>query len=125
MRRTDPSPDRQKAEGWGRWAEALAALYLLCKGYRILARRFRSRLGEVDLVVRRGKVLAFVEVKARANAKLGLEAVGERQRRRIEQGAQLYLAAHPAAADLEIRFDLIVVPRTIRVIHLKGAWRPQ
>lgn len=56
---------RQQAERHGRWAESAAALYLRCKGYQILARRARTRLGEIDIVARRGDTLIFVEVKMR------------------------------------------------------------
>jgi len=59
--------DRRRREGWGRKAESLAAFALRLKGYRVLARRLRTPAGEIDLIVRRGATIAFVEVKARAD----------------------------------------------------------
>jgi hypothetical protein len=58
--------DRRRREGWGRKAESLAAFALRLKGYRVLAGRLRTPAGEIDLIVRRGATIAFVEVKARA-----------------------------------------------------------
>ena len=117
--------DRRAAERWGRWAETLAALALRLHGYRILARRFRTTGGEIDIVAWRRGVLACVEVKARHQAATALAAVGPRQRRRVERAAQAYLALYPVrVGDSGVRFDVMVVrpwrwPRLI-----EDAWRP-
>ena len=100
---------RQAAFRLGVSAEGLAALLLRAKGYRELARRWKSPVGEVDLVMRRGRMLVFVEVKARGRLEDAAEAVTVRQRRRIAAGAEAWLAAHPEHAGYDIRFDAVLV----------------
>ncbi|HXN42894.1 MAG TPA: YraN family protein [Xanthobacteraceae bacterium] len=112
QRNLGPSPERRAAFRRGLSAETRAAILLLVKGYRILARRWQSPVGEIDIVARRRGVLIFVEVKARARLDEAAEAVSERQRRRIAAAAQAWLAGHPEHASAEIRFDaVLVVPR--------------
>ena len=120
------NPDaRRAAETRGRKAEDQAAALLERHGYRILARRFRVRGGEVDLIAQDPSgVLAFVEVKARAVGGDALAAVGARQRRRIETGALTFLATRPEGAGLALRFDVIAVDRRGTVHHVPDAWRP-
>jgi len=113
---------RRAAWRFGLDAEAMAAWRLRLKGYRILARRFRCPQGEIDLVARRGRTLAFVEVKARARD-ADAELITSRQRRRIERAASVFLQRHPALATLELRFDAVRVEGTGRFHHLPGAWR--
>ena len=115
---------RRQAYGAGRRAEGLAAWWLRFKGYRILARGLRLPVGEIDLIARRGRCLAFVEVKRRATLAAALEAVTPRQRRRILRAAEAWLAQRPDLAGLDLRFDaLLLVPgRWPR--HLPDAWRP-
>lgn len=115
---------REAAYRHGHVAEAAAALLLLVKGYRLLARRYRSPLGEVDLIARRGKVIAFVEVKARASHGEGLESVGRFSERRIVEAADLWLARHPDAAGFDVRYDMIVVTPWRLPRHLPDAFRP-
>jgi putative endonuclease len=110
---------RQRAEKAGRWAEHAAALWLFCKGYRLVARRVRTPVGEIDLIMARGRTLAFVEVKRRADAADALAAVLPAQRRRIERAAQWYLARHPAAA---ARFDVVAISPWRWPRHLPNAW---
>jgi putative endonuclease len=113
---------RQVAFRFGLSAESRAAAFLIAKGYRILARRFRTPVGEIDLVVRRGGVLVFVEVKARETFDAAAEAVGKRQQNRIIAAAQSWLAAHPDDAMREMRFDVVlVVPRRLPH-HLMAAF---
>ena len=96
-----PRPERQVAFRLGLSAESRAAAYLIAKGYRIVARRWRSPVGEVDIVARRRTVLVFVEVKARASLDEAAEAVIPRQRQRIIAAAEAWLASHPQ--DLKFR----------------------
>src|SRR5262249_45878392 len=84
---------RQAAFRLGLSAESRAAALLLAKGYRVVARRYRTHVGEVDIVARRGNVLVFVEVKARDRLDDAAEAVTERQQRRIIAAAEAWLAA--------------------------------
>jgi putative endonuclease len=117
-----PQPARQIAFRLGLSAESRAAAFLVAKGYRIVARRWRSVLGEVDIVARRRRLLAFVEVKARATLDEAAWAVLPHQRRRIIGGARAWLAAHPDDAARDIRFDvMLVAPRRIPR-HIQAAF---
>jgi len=107
--RPPPAPERQKAERRGHLAEARAAMMLRLKGYRILERRWKSPSGEIDLVIRRGSAIAFVEVKTRPTAEAALASVSPRQRRRIVAAAHYWLAANPEAVDCYCRFDIVLV----------------
>jgi putative endonuclease len=108
------SPARVAAFRTGLSAEARAAAYLTLKGYRILARRFRTPHGEIDLVARRRHLVAFIEVKARASLDEAAYAVTPRQQARIIAAAQAWLMAHPEHADFELRFDaLLIAPRRL------------
>jgi putative endonuclease len=110
----EPDPRRRGAEGRGRRAEAMAAWFLRAKFYRILARRYRTPVGEIDLIVRRGRTIVFVEVKQRPTADAAIEAVTVKVRRRVARAASIWLSAHPAAADFDVRFDVVIaVPRRI------------
>ncbi len=107
-------PRRQRAEGRGRRAEAIAAWFLRLKLYRILARRYRTPAGEIDLIARRGRTIVFVEVKQRPSEVEGLVAVTRTARRRISRAADLWIAAHPDAAGFDQRFDIVIaVPRRL------------
>jgi len=112
-----PSGDRK-----GRRAELRAEILLRLKGYRILARRFKSGQGEVDLIAKRGSVVAFIEVKFRATAEAAIESVSERQRRRILNAARAFIAQHPNYAAITSRFDIVVVTKALLPRHLLNAW---
>lgn len=112
---------RRKTYDRGRWAEKIAVALLVLKGYRIVARRFRTRFAEIDLVARRGKVIAFVEVKQRADRRGGLEAISRAQQMRISEAAMVYLSTHPPG-ELQPRFDVIVVVPRRLPLHLENAW---
>ena len=106
------APARVAAFRTGLSAEARAAAYLMAKGYRILAKRFRTPVGEIDLVARRRNLLVFVEVKARATLDDAAYAVTPRQQRRIIDAAQTWLMAHPEHAEFDLRFDaMLIAPR--------------
>lgn len=104
-----PRPERVEAFRLSLSAESRAALLLIAKAYRILARRWKTPFGEIDIVARRRGIVVFVEVKARARADGAVEAVTERNKRRIISAAELWRARHPDHANGEIRFDVIVV----------------
>jgi putative endonuclease len=109
-----PSPERVAAFRTGLSAETRAAAYLMAKGYRILQKRFRTPYGEIDLVVRKRNLLAFVEVKARASLDEAAYAVTPRQQQRIIAAAQAWLMAHPEHAEFEMRFDaMLIAPRRL------------
>ena len=119
---TSPAPERVAAFRTGLSAESRAAAYLMAKGYRILARRFRTPHGEIDLVAKRRNLLAFVEVKARASLDEAAYAVTPRQQARIINAAQAWLAAHPDHAELELRFDAILIAPRRLPRHLLAAF---
>ncbi len=100
---------RQKAERRGRFAESLAAFYLGLKGYRVVARRFKSPVGEIDLIMRRRDVIAFVEVKNRADLDTAALAVTPFARRRLLRAAEAYIGRHPDIAALTLRFDVVLI----------------
>jgi putative endonuclease len=105
----EPKPERQAAFRVGISAESRAAAFLIAKGFRILARRWRSPLGEIDIVARRRRLLVFAEVKARSTIDEAVESVNVRQRRRIAAAAEIWLAANPDDSIRDIRFDVILV----------------
>jgi putative endonuclease len=107
--REGPQPERQIAFRTGLSAESRAAAFLIVKGFRILARRWRSPVGEIDIIARRRDLLVFVEVKARANLDDAAWSVTERQRLRIAAAAEAWLARHQDARIRDIRFDAILV----------------
>jgi putative endonuclease len=108
------SPERIAAFRTGLSAESRAAALLMAKGYRILAKRFRTPHGEIDLIARRRNLVAFVEVKARATLDEAAFAVTPRQQQRIIDAAQAWLVAHPEHADFELRFDAsLIAPRRL------------
>jgi putative endonuclease len=106
--------DRRRAFRLGLDAETRAAWMLRLKLHVVVARRWRCRAGEIDIVARRGRTLVFVEVKARADEAAAIDAVGPKSRARILAAADLFVAAHPAWADFDRRFDVVVV--------LPGRW---
>ncbi|MBT3916730.1 MAG: YraN family protein [Rhodospirillaceae bacterium] len=112
-----------KALKFGALAEHIAAALLRLKGYRILARQLRSPLGEIDIIARRGRTLAFIEVKARTTMTQAIEAVNFRQRGRIERAALAYTADHPNFAEFDLRFDLIAIAPWQMPRHLPNAWQ--
>ena len=115
--------DRQQRDATGRRAEVLSAWYLRLKGYRILEKRFKSPVGEIDLIARRASVIAFVEVKARASVTAAIESVSAHQQQRISRAALTYLQKRPALAGLRTRFDVILVTPGRKPHHIVDAWR--
>ena len=114
---------RRRAQRRGHWAERLALWHLRLRGYRILSRRFRVPSGEIDLIARRGDVLAALEVKARADCAAAGEAVSARQRRRIARALEHFLVLHPELSRLMLRFDVMLVAPGRWPQHIADAWR--
>jgi putative endonuclease len=124
-RRSDPNPERVAAHLVGLSAESRAAAYLVAKGYRIVARRFRSPVGEVDIVARRRAVLVFVEVKARNTLDDAALSLLPRQQQRIAAAAGAWLAAHPEDGESDIRFDAILVAPGKIPRHIPAAFETE
>ncbi|MCB1384926.1 MAG: YraN family protein [Nitratireductor sp.] len=113
---------RRRARTHGLFAERLAALALRLKGYRIVARNFRCKQGEIDIIARKGDLVAIVEVKARPDTMSAAEAVTLRGRRRIEQAAQVWLSRRPDHARLSLRFDIVAVRPWRWPAHIENAF---
>ena len=118
----EAAPARVAAFRTGLSAEARAAAYLMAKGYRILAKRFRTPHGEIDIVAKRRNLLAFVEVKARATLDDAAFALTPRQQARIIDAAQAWLMAHPEHAEFDLRFDAILIAPRHLPRHLLAAF---
>lgn len=110
-------------------AEYLGLLWLCLKGYRILAHRYRTPLGEIDVIAKRKDVLAFIEIKYRPDFQKGLEAITFKQQKRLRQGASLFLATHHKKltkifqkdSGFEVRFDILLVIK-YKILHLENYW---
>jgi len=100
---------RLEAHKRGHRSEWLAAAALMAKGFLIVARRYKTKLGEIDLIARRGNLVLIVEVKARASLAAAMEAIGRESERRIEGAADLWLMRQPDYARLSVRFDMVAV----------------
>lgn len=118
-----PGQARLKAYKRGHTSEALAALALMLKGYRIVAKRYRTRSGEIDLIARRGDLVLIVEVKARPSLAQAMDAVTYTAQRRIEASADLWLVKQRDYAKLSLRFDLIAVLPWRWPIHVPDLFR--
>ncbi len=113
---------RRRAERRGQTSEYLAALYLLLKGYRILAIRYRTRLGEVDIVARRKTLVVFVEVKARREEMAAVDAVGFDAQRRIRAASEIWLSGRRDAHLLSFRYDIVAILPGRFPRHFPGAF---
>ena len=107
----------------GRRAEIFCALWLMAKGYRILGLRLKTPQGEIDLLARKGGVIAVVEVKRRTSLTAALEAVTWRQRERLVRSAQTLASRRPSLAGAAIRLDLIALAPGRLPRHIADAWR--
>lgn len=118
---------RTDAERRGRFAELLCVWSLRLRGWRILEQRLAGKrglgVGEIDIVAKRGNVIAFIEVKARASHTAALEAVTAPQRARIARAAEIFIARFPDGAAYDVRFDVMTVSGLLP-IHVADAWRP-
>jgi putative endonuclease len=117
-----PNTDaRRKAEAAGRRGERLAGWWLRLKGWQILDRRVRTRAGEVDLVARKGRLVAFVEVKARASGRELDFAIDERRLARVAAAAELLMPRYAGPGD-DIRVDVILIAPRTPPRHIENAW---
>jgi len=123
QRRSATTQRRQRAQRRGRFAEWLCLWHLRLRGWRILARGWRCPSGEIDILARRGRVLAIIEVKSRNELDAAALALTPRQRRRIARAAETFLLSRPDLAPLDLRFDLMLVSPLRVPQHWPGAWR--
>lgn len=119
------SPTRKAAEQRGRLAERYAGGILTLKGYSILAKRAKTPVGEIDLIARKGNLLAFIEVKQRRTLEQGLNAVPDQSWNRIARASDSWLARYaPDKFDYDRRYDLFLVIGNFGFRHMKDTWRP-
>lgn len=116
-------PKNMTRHAKGLRAELVALMWLWLKGYVVCARRYKTPFGEIDLVMRRGKTLVFVEVKARPDLDGGLSAIMPVSQGRIRQAAELFLQRNPRYQNYLCRFDAVVVRPRAMPYHLQDAWR--
>lgn len=121
----DDKTRKKRAQKRGRWAEALARLYLRATGRRILAANFKTPVGEIDIIARRGDLISFVEVKARADTAAAAAAITATQQSRIARAAEYFLMQNPALQACDIRFDVALVSGPLTLSYQADAWRPQ
>lgn len=114
---------RHRAERRGRLAERLCRWHLRLRGWRILAVGWRCPSGEIDIVARRRRVLAIVEVKARPDFDTAVASILPRQRKRIARAAAAFLSSRPELADMTLRFDVMLVAPLRAPRHLTNVWR--
>jgi len=115
---------RKKAWQFGHLGESIAAWTLRLKGYSILATRFKTPVGEVDLVARKGQLLVFVEVKTRRRQGMKEQLISSKQQRRIGRAASAFVQKHPETSGFAMRFDFILVRPWRMPLHIQNAWRP-
>ena len=117
--------ERQSYEKAGRRAEFWAAGYLRLKGYRILARRYKTKQGEIDIIARKGKIIVIAEVKYRKDVKNIHDSVSFKNSQRIMNAAEIYLTRNPVFIEkgFELRFDIIHVIGRRKINHIADAFR--
>jgi len=118
------SRKRRQAERRGRLAERYAALWLQAKGYRLIAHRVKLPVGEIDLIARRGGVLAFIEVKQRTSLEDAVTSVQWRAWQRIARASELWASHDTRLTRLDWRYDLIAITPWALPKHYKDFWRP-
>ena len=114
--------NRQLAQRHGHHAEFIALWFLRLKGYRLLAHRFKSPGGEIDLIMRRGETTAFIEVKARTTVDQAIMSVTPQQSKRIANAAAFYTSRHHGVAKSYCRFDIVAVPSYLWPCHIENAF---
>ncbi len=114
---------RRDADQRGRDGEAEAAIWLTQQGWRIVAERFKTKAGEIDLIARRTGLVAFVEVKWRARAASLADAIDERRLRRVAAAVELVWQDYATAGE-DIRIDVILLAPGRKPTHIENAWMP-
>lgn len=102
--------------------EELACDYLHQQGYKVLHKRYKTKFGEIDVIVRKEDIICFVEVKLRASLEQALEAVTPRSRKRIEQSALFFISENADVSCCDLRFDVIAITQGDNITHLDNAW---
>lgn len=106
----------------GLWAETLCCLALRLKFYRILHRRYKTSLGEIDIIAARGRTLVFIEVKARQRYETAAQSISPQQQERLIRAARVFMARHPALTGCDVRFDALFVAKGRWPVHIENAF---
>lgn len=114
---------KRKAWKWGLYAETICSFILRLKGYKIIAKRYKTKVGEIDLIASRARTLVFIEVKARPSLEAGLLSISDRQRLRIQNAAEIFLSRWRKKQFKAMRFDVMVVVPWRLPHHLVNAWQ--
>jgi putative endonuclease len=117
-----PDDSRRAAHAYGLQAETVATLWLRAHFYSILDRNYRIQGGEIDIVARRGRTIAFVEVKARGDLEEAAIAITPQKQRRVSRAANRWIAVHPWAMRYTLRADAIFIARRKLPRHLENAF---
>lgn len=113
---------RKKAYSFGHFAEWAAMVYMVFKGYRLIARRYKTPKGEIDLIMQKGHCTVFVEVKARKTHEAALFSLQPAQQQRIIDAATIFVGRRPEMAGRDMRFDFIVVSMREGIHHILNAF---
>jgi len=118
-----PSKRPSSSYKTGLWAESVAGMWLCAKGYRVLARRFKTPVGEIDVIVRRGTTLVFVEVKRRGAMNDALAAISAENAARVRRASEWWLKQNQQLADkCDIRFDVVACAPYAWPKHIPNAF---
>lgn len=113
---------RIRANKKGIYAEWFACIFLFCKGYKIIKRRFKVSAGEIDIIAKKGSLIIFVEVKARKSGAQALDAISFNSQRRISNAAQWWLSKQRGGGEFSWRFDVVAIVDWRLPIHFKDVW---
>ncbi len=103
-------------------AERVAALFLILKGYRVLEMRYKTHVGEVDIIARKGRTFVFAEVKYRATYEEGIHSISQQAKTRIMRSADYYRMKNLAHEEMDMRFDALILSPPFYIKHLRNAW---
>lgn len=107
----------------GIFGEYVAIIYLICAGYKVIRRRYKSHFGEIDIIALKKRMVIFVEVKTRKIKTTDIfDIVNKKQQRRIRNSAEYFIICNSAYNDYNIRFDIIIVGSIMRFFHIRNAW---
>jgi putative endonuclease len=109
---------------WGLRAEWRAAWYFRIRFYKILAKRFKTKVGEIDLIVARGNKIHFVEVKGRSDFDKALHSLTPVAQKRIARAAELFIQKNPDYKNATFQFDFVGVTPRLKVIYVPHIWQP-
>ncbi len=122
-KKDDADVKKVRAQIKGKYAELVAAWFLRFKGYQILASNFKTKVGEIDLIARKGTTLCFIEVKKRATKAEAAEAISSRQKARIIRAAEQFIGHHSRYLSFDKRFDAVLIGATVIPYHIENAWQ--